>query len=177
MYLDLKAIGQYIQEGRKAAGMTQAELGARLNVSSQSVSNWERGESLPDVALLPDLAVLLHSSVDALLQGGQGTGGYRRHVLVAQMQEALNSLHRIGELLGQDHFFYRTMIGALNERMNTQVEQAFADAHIFDVFTVELLLACIDGGDYVDPRDVEAHLPPSKARDFVIRSLQEHGIR
>ena len=43
--------------------------------------------------------------------------------------------------------------------------------------TVELLLACIDGGDYVDPRDVEAHLPPSKARDFVIRSLQEHGIR
>ena len=45
MYLDLKTIGQYIQEGRKAAGMTQAELGARLNVSSQSVSNWERGVS------------------------------------------------------------------------------------------------------------------------------------
>ena len=88
MYLDLERIGAFIQTGRKEVGLTQAKLGERLGVSAQSVSNWERGETLPDVSLLPDLAVLLHCSVDAILTGGEGTCGYRRHVLVAQVQEA-----------------------------------------------------------------------------------------
>ena len=39
MYLDLAAIGRFIQSFRKASQMTQAELGERLNVSAQSVSN------------------------------------------------------------------------------------------------------------------------------------------
>ena len=36
--------------------MTQAELSEKLNVSPQAVSNWERGETLPDVSILLDLA-------------------------------------------------------------------------------------------------------------------------
>ena len=157
--------------------MTQAEMGERLNVSAQSVSNWERGEAIPDVALLPDLAVMLHCSVDAILLGGSGSGGFRRHILVSQMQEALNSLDRIGELLGRDHFVYRCILDSLNEKMNTKLEEAFSDPHIFDVFTIELLLGCIENGDYADPRDVQAHLPPSKARNYVLRAMKEHGIR
>ncbi len=54
---------------------------------------------------------------------------------------------------------------------------AFSDSHIFDVFTIEFLLACIDNGDYVDPRDVESHLPPSQARDYLMKSMLKHGIR
>lgn len=177
MNLNPQQIGQYIQSSRKELGMTQAEMGERLNVSAQSVSNWERGESIPDVSLLPDLAVMLHCSVDAILLGGSGSGGYRRHVLVTQMQEALNALDRIGELLGRDHFIYRYILDALNKQMNTTIEAAFSDPHIFDVFTVELLLGCINNGDYADPRDVQTHLPPSKARDYLLRVMKEHGIR
>ena len=33
---------------RKARGMTQEELAARLSISRQAVSKWETGESLPD---------------------------------------------------------------------------------------------------------------------------------
>ena len=177
MNLNPVQIGQYIQSCRKDLGMTQAEMGQRLNVSAQSVSNWERGEAIPDVSLLPDLAVMLHCSVDAILLGGAGSGGFRRHVLVSQMQEALNALDRIGELLGRDHFVYRCILDALNTRMNTTIEEAFSDPHIFDVFTVEFLLGCIDNGDYADPRDVQTHLPPGKARDYVLRVMKEHGIR
>ena len=93
------------------------------------------------------------------------------------MQEALSSLDHIGELLGRDHFIYQCIIDALNTRMNTTIEVSFSDPHIFDVFTIEFLLACIDNGDYVDPRDVQAHLPPSPARDYLMKSMQEHGIR
>lgn len=45
MNLDLQKIGQFIQACRKEIGITQAEMGERLNVSPQSVSNWERGDS------------------------------------------------------------------------------------------------------------------------------------
>ena len=46
MYLDLEKIGAFIQAGRKEVGLTQSKLGERLGVSAQSVSNWERGETL-----------------------------------------------------------------------------------------------------------------------------------
>ena len=177
MNLNLEQIGRFIQSGRKAAGITQVELGERLGVSSQSVSNWERGESLPDIAMLPDLACMFHCSVDTILSGGEGGSGFRRHVTVVQMQEALAALDRIGELLGRDHFVYQTIIEALNTRMNTTIESSFSDPHVFDVFTVEFLLGCLQNGDYADPHDVQAHLPPSKARAYVLQQLQARGIR
>ena len=177
MTLNAKQMGSFLHTERKKMGMTQSELSEKLNVSPQAVSNWERGETIPDVAVLLDLANELHCSVDAILSGGAGCGGFRRHITVAQMQEALSALDRIGELLGRDHFVYRCIIDALNARMNTTIEGSFSDPHIFDVFTIEFLLACVGNGDYVDPKDVEAHLPPSRARDFLIGTMKEHGIR
>ena len=88
MSLDLKKTGQFIQSCRKDLNMTQAELAERLNVSPQSVSNWERGESIADVATLPDLAKVLRCSVDAILSGGGSSSDYRRHITVSQMREA-----------------------------------------------------------------------------------------
>ena len=41
---------------RTQAGMTQAELGARLNYSDKTVSKWERGEAIPDAYVLTQLA-------------------------------------------------------------------------------------------------------------------------
>lgn len=52
---------------RKQAGLTQSALAEALGVSDRAVSRWERGQSLPDVTLLPGLAALLNVSVDALL--------------------------------------------------------------------------------------------------------------
>ena len=92
-------------------------------------------------------------------------------------ERLLSALDRIGELLGRDHFIYQCIIDALNTRMNTTIEVSFSDPHIFDVFTIEFLLACIDSGDYVDPKDVEAHLPPSTEREYLMKSMREHGIR
>ena len=52
---------------RTSAGMTQAELGARLNYSDKSVSKWERGEAIPDAYVLTQLAEIFGVTVDALL--------------------------------------------------------------------------------------------------------------
>ncbi len=82
MKLNAQAVGLFLQTERKRSGLTQAEMAEKLSVSPQSVSNWERGESLPDVSILPDIAGVLHCSVDAILSGGTGCGGFRRHILM-----------------------------------------------------------------------------------------------
>ena len=65
---DLKhIIAQNIVQLRKKSKLTQAELAERLNYSDKAISKWERGESIPDVAVLKQLADLFHVSVDYLL--------------------------------------------------------------------------------------------------------------
>ncbi len=52
---------------RTDAGMTQAELGSRLNYSDKTVSKWERAESVPDAFVLKQLGEIFGVSVDYLL--------------------------------------------------------------------------------------------------------------
>lgn len=67
--MDVRKIGALISELRRNKDYTQGELANLLNVSHQAVSKWERGESLPDIGLLPELASLLGITIDALLSG------------------------------------------------------------------------------------------------------------
>ncbi len=60
-------ISETIAEHRRALGLTQEQLGARLGISGQAVSKWEKGESMPDILLLPDLCDIFGISVDELL--------------------------------------------------------------------------------------------------------------
>lgn len=60
-------IGANIAYYRKKIGMTQAGLGERLNYSDKAVSKWERGDSIPDVLTLMQIASLFEVTVDALL--------------------------------------------------------------------------------------------------------------
>ena len=67
--MDKKRFGAFLAELRRGQGMTQRELAEKLFVSDKAVSKWERGLSLPDVALLRPLAESLEVSVAELLQG------------------------------------------------------------------------------------------------------------
>ena len=60
-------IGQNISLQRKKAGLTQAGLATKLNYSDKAVSKWERGESIPDVVTLVNLAEQLEITVNDLL--------------------------------------------------------------------------------------------------------------
>lgn len=53
------SIGKNIAKYRKAAGLTQEELGVRLGVTNQAVSKWESDVSMPDIMLLPEIASVL----------------------------------------------------------------------------------------------------------------------
>ena len=60
-------IGINIAMYRKEAGLTQAGLAALLNYSDKAVSKWERGESIPDVITLMQLAEQFEITVNDLL--------------------------------------------------------------------------------------------------------------
>ena len=53
-----------IIEERKKNGWTQEDLAQKLGVSRQSVSKWERGDGLPDITVLSNMAELFGISVD-----------------------------------------------------------------------------------------------------------------
>ena len=64
---NMQRIGRKISNLRKEKNMTQMELADKLGISFQAVSNWERGNSMPDISKLPELAEVLEVSVDELL--------------------------------------------------------------------------------------------------------------
>lgn len=65
---DLKLIiAKNIADLRRANDITQAELAEKLNYSDKAVSKWERGESIPDITVLKQIADIFSVTVDYLL--------------------------------------------------------------------------------------------------------------
>lgn len=61
-------INNKIYELRKKAGISQEELGFKLNVTRQTVSKWETGQSLPEIDKVNALCDLFEISTDDLLR-------------------------------------------------------------------------------------------------------------
>mgnify|MGYP001518043339 CR=1 FL=1 len=60
---------------RKAAGLTQEQLGELLGVTRQAVSKWESGQTTPDAATIAALCEKLHVSADYVLLGKEPREG------------------------------------------------------------------------------------------------------
>ena len=70
---DLKQIiSKNIVSLRNSENMTQAELAEKLNYSDKAVSKWERGDSLPDVIVIKQIADIFGVTVDSLLTDNDG---------------------------------------------------------------------------------------------------------
>ncbi len=62
-----KNIAANLTELRKSKKMTQAELATKFNYSDKAISKWERGEAIPDVITLLDLAKLYGVKLDYIV--------------------------------------------------------------------------------------------------------------
>lgn len=87
---DVQKIGSRISALRKDSDMTQMELADRMGISFQAVSNWERGNSMPDIAKLGELAQILGVSIDALI-GDASTATVVEKVLEPEANAPLNT--------------------------------------------------------------------------------------
>lgn len=66
--INKEEFGSFISQLRKEKGLMQKDIAEKLYVSDKAVSKWERGLSIPDVALLVPLAELLGVTVTELLE-------------------------------------------------------------------------------------------------------------
>ena len=64
-------IGKKLKNARIEAGLTQEKAAEKIDVSRQTISNWENEKSYPDIISVIALSDLYSVSLDELLKGGQ----------------------------------------------------------------------------------------------------------
>lgn len=87
---DKTASGLRIKEIRERRGLSQQELGARLNINPNNISNWELGYSFPTYSGIRKLCMALACSADELL-------GLKDLDLNADEQQCLDIYRRLDE--------------------------------------------------------------------------------
>jgi transcriptional regulator with XRE-family HTH domain len=176
MVMNLKKVGAQISALRKIKQLTQNELGERLNISFQAISKWERGEALPDTAILLALAQALDTTVDNILMGGEKVMQYKGKLSVKDMREGINCLERVGFLLGKQHPIYRYAIDGISEKMNNDIEAMFDDEFLKECLILEAIIQNMIIGYYFDPVDVKNNFKHEKWYDTFCTYAKKHGI-
>ena len=64
-------IGKKLKNARVQSGMTQENVAEKINVSRQTISNWENEKSYPDIISVIELSNLYSISLDELLKGDE----------------------------------------------------------------------------------------------------------
>ena len=90
-------VGERIQKYRKQRNMSQEELAVLLNVSRQTVSKWETGDTVPDVYNAVALAQLFHITLDGLVLGHQKFGGSS---YIAELKETRRRINLKAMIVG-----------------------------------------------------------------------------
>ncbi len=175
--MNIKKVGEQIAVLRKVKGLTQSELGERIGVSFQAVSKWERGETLPDIALLPDLAKILETTVDFILLGSEKVIEYKGKFAVTDMKKGLNCLKNVGEYLGAENIIYRAAIKGINTDLNTDIEEAFTNDYVFEAFLAEAIIQNLILGLYVDISDVKNNFKHEHFKNIVVDYCNRYGIK
>ena len=64
-------IGKKLKEAHQMSGLTQENVAEKLNVSRQTISNWETEKFYPDILYVLQLSDLYQVSLDELLKGDE----------------------------------------------------------------------------------------------------------
>lgn len=96
--MDIVRIGQRIKELRKTHRLTQADLARMLQLTHQSISKWERGESTPDILMVVELSRIFSVSTDYLLLGKAKQSGKNSEGSTGLKAKVIEELSH-GELL------------------------------------------------------------------------------
>ena len=155
MPINPEKVGAQISTLRKTKNMTQNDLGERLSISYQAVSKWERGETLPDTALLLPLAQALGTTADDILRAGAPVC-CAKHKTMAELREGIDCLERVGALLGQQNVIFRHAIDGISQGLNTDIDAMLADPNLRECLIAEAAIQCLRMGYTFDPAEMRS---------------------
>ena len=120
-------IGEKIKNYRKTAGLTQEQVADYLDVSTPAVNKWEKGNTYPDISLLPAIARLLKIDMNELFS-------FREELTEKEIGQFVNELSEVS----LDSF-----IKAFEMGKNKIKEYPHCDSLIYSIATVFIIVASI----------------------------------
>lgn len=85
-------IGKKLKDARMRSGFTQENVAEKVNVSRQTISNWENEKSYPDIISVIELSNLYSISLDELLKGDEK--------MMEHLEESTNVVKSTRKLIG-----------------------------------------------------------------------------
>lgn len=85
-------IGKKLKDARITSGLTQESVAEKINVSRQTISNWENEKSYPDIISVIKLSDLYSISLDSLLKGD--------NKMMEHLEESTNVIKSNQKLMG-----------------------------------------------------------------------------
>jgi transcriptional regulator with XRE-family HTH domain len=174
---DAISVGRVIQLLRKGKGLTQAQIADRLNISYQAISKWESGISLPDTSMLVDIATILETSTDFILNGGKQIMQFEKRKSVKDIQQGIRNLANMGNLIGRDTTVYMGLVDGINHKMNIDVEEMFRDENLLECLIAEIIIQNMANGTYIDISDVRSNLHSQKWIDIVCEYAKKYELK
>ncbi len=102
----MQHLSHNIKKFRMSKNLTQEELASYLHLTPQSISKWERGETYPDITLLPALANIFETSIDLLM----GMDEIRAGETMDRIHASANSFMREGNLSGAETVYREALL-------------------------------------------------------------------
>ena len=144
---DTMMIAKVIRQARIDRNMTQMNLADAMGVSYQAVSNWERGNSMPDISKLEQLCSVLGITVNDLLGIQEPAPTKAEEMTVAQLAEAAPALPP-AEL--------KARMKSEKKRRKIDLDTIIAMAPFLDEATLGEIM---EGVEVDDPEDLAALAP------------------
>ena len=85
-------IGKKLKDARMRSGFTQESVAEKVNVSRQTISNWENEKSYPDIISVIEFSNLYSISLDELLKGDEK--------MMEHLEESTNVVKSTRKLIG-----------------------------------------------------------------------------
>lgn len=85
-------IGKQLKEARIKSHLTQEMVSEKINVSRQTISNWENEKSYPDIINIIELSNLYSITLDELIKGDER--------MIEHLEESTNIVRSSKQLIG-----------------------------------------------------------------------------
>lgn len=118
---------------RKASGKTQRELAEHLQISAQSVSKWEKGESLPSIEYLPLIAKFFGCSINAFFTEVDDCDLAQDKENISKVREVLEIEEKINQALR--HFKIHAEVKKIHQgvRILTFIVEMYSGVGVSDI--------------------------------------------
>lgn len=126
-------ISKNIKKYRKAAGLTQVELAKKLEITSASISNWEKGQNSIDIEMLFKLCNVLNISIDKIgsLESSAEYDSAEESAPMSPDQEELNRIYASLNTNGKKELLKQAIIiersGMYSNESQSDSESSFTE--------------------------------------------------